>query len=54
MIRYRIIAKQILEEGLSYYDAVIAMETLKEAGQTVEMEKYTVPIKLMGRDPDLH
>ena len=54
MIKYRIVSKQILEEGLSYGDAMIAMEILKEAGQLVEMEKYTVQTKLMGRDPDLH
>ena len=54
MIKYRIITKQILEEGLSYNDAILAMEILKESGQTVEMEKYTVQSKLMGRDPDLH
>ena len=54
MIKYRIITKQILEEGLSYNDAIVAMEILKESGQTVEMEKYTVQSKLMGRDPDFH
>jgi|TARA_R110000851_G_scaffold102350_1_gene218894 hypothetical protein len=54
MIRYRIISKQILEEGLSYDDAMVSIEILKEAGQLVEMEKYTVQTKLMGRDPDLH
>ena len=43
-----------MEEGLSYNDAIVAMEILKESGQTVEMEKYTVQSKLMGRDPDLH
>ena len=54
MIRYRIISKQVLEEGLSYDDATVAMEIFKETGQLVEMEKYTVQTKLMGRDPDLH
>ncbi len=54
MIRYRIITKQILEEGLSYNDAIVAMEILKDTGQEVEIEKSTVQSKLMGRDPDLH
>ena len=56
MIKYRLVSKQILEEKLSYDDAIIAMQILKDQGIDVEMEKYTFrsDASRLGRDPDLH
>jgi hypothetical protein len=55
MIKYRVIEEQILEEGLSYSDAITVMEMLSEQGRRVKIEKYNVPsIVGLGRDPDLH
>jgi hypothetical protein len=53
MIKYRVIEEQILEEGLSYNDAITVMEILNEQGKVVRIEKYNLPARL-GRDPDLH
>ena len=53
MIKYRVIEEQILEEGLSYNDAITVMEILNEQGRVVRIEKYNLPSRL-GRDPDLH
>ena len=53
MIKYRVIEEQILEEGLSYNDAIIVMEMFNEQGRVVRIEKYDLPVRL-GRDPDLH
>ena len=56
MIKYRLVSKQILEENLSYDDAIIAMQILKDQGIDVEMEKYILrsDASRLGRDPDLH
>ena len=54
MIKYRLVCKQILEEGLSYDDATIAMQILKGQGKEVEVEKYTIDINRLGRDSDLY
>jgi|TARA_B100000287_G_scaffold136600_1_gene128535 hypothetical protein len=56
MIKYRLVSKQILEENLSYDDAIIAMQILKDQGIDVEMEKYIFrsDASRLGRDPDLH
>ena len=56
MIKYRLVSKQILEENLSYDDAIIAMQILKDQGMDVEMEEYTFRVDALrlGRDPDLH
>ena len=55
MIKYRVIEEQILEEGLSYNDAITVMEMLSEQGKKTRMEQYNVPsISRLGRDPDLH
>ena len=53
MIKYRVIEEQILEEGLSYNDAITVMDILNEQGKVVRIEKYDLPSRL-GRDPDLH
>ena len=53
MIKYRVIEEQILEEGLSYNDAITVMDILNEQGKGVRIEKYNLPSRL-GRDPDLH
>jgi len=52
MIKYRVIEEQILEEGLSYNDAITVMD-INEQGKVVRIEKYDLPAGL-GRDPDLH
>ncbi len=57
MIKYRLVSRQILEENLSYDDAIIAMQILLDQGLEVEIEKYTfshAKSKKLGRDPDLH
>ena len=54
MIKYRLVCKQILEEGLNYDDATMAMQILKGQGKEVEIEKYAFDVNRLGRDPDLH
>ena len=51
MIKYRLVCKQILEEGLNYDDATIAMQILKDQGKDVQIEEYTIPKLGLGRDP---
>ena len=58
MIKYRIISKEILADGLSEEDALTAFDMYKEQGkQNIEIESYNIPrlghVRL-GRDPDLH
>jgi len=55
MIKYRVVEEQILEEGLTFNDALTVIEMLNEQGRRAKLEKYTVPsIVGLGRDPDLH
>ena len=54
MIKYRLVCKQIFEEGLNYDDATMAMQILKDQGKNVQIEEYTIPKLGLGRDPDLH
>ena len=55
MIKYRVIEEQILEEGLTFNDAVTVIEMLNEQGRVARMEKYNMsPSARLGRDPDLH
>ena len=58
MIKYRIISKEILADGLSEEDALIAFDMYKEQGkQNIEIEAYNIPrleCVRLGRDPDLH
>tara|TARA_R100000315_G_C5146888_1_gene84032 strand:+ start:253 stop:429 length:177 start_codon:yes stop_codon:yes gene_type:complete len=58
MIRYRVISKEVLEKDLTYDDALTVTAVLKERGLNnnvnLEIEEYQIPIKRLGRDPDLH
>jgi len=55
MIKYRVIEEQILEEGLSFDDAVTVVEMLNEQGRRARLEKYNAASSSrLGRDPDLH
>ena len=54
MIKYRVIEEQILEEGLTFNDALTVIEMLNEQGRMARMEKYDLYTPRLGRDPDLH
>ena len=58
MIRYRVISKEVLEIDLTYDDALTVTAVLQERGLNnnvnLEIEEYQIPIKRLGRDPDLH
>ena len=59
MIKYRIISKKILSDGLSAEDATIALEMYKHINgeKDVDIEKYDDLIQKKvryGRNPDLH
>ena len=55
MIKYRVVEEQILEEGLTFNDALTVVEMLNEQGRVARMEKYNMfPSARLGRDPDLH
>jgi|TARA_B100000959_G_C14758597_1_gene532295 hypothetical protein len=59
MIKYRIISKKILSDGLSAEDATTALEMYKHINgeKDVDIEKYddlTQKKVRYGRNPDLH
>ena len=42
MIKYRVVEEQILEEGLTFNDALTVVEMLNEQGRVARMEKYNI------------
>ena len=59
MIKYRIISKKILSDGLSAEDATTALEMYKHINgeKDVDIEKYddlSQKKVIYGRNPDLH
>jgi|TARA_B110000259_G_scaffold179855_1_gene219853 hypothetical protein len=58
MIRYRIIEKQTVTEGMSEYEAAEMLMTLRDSDPKklfdVEQYNWSTDGNRLGRDPDLH
>ena len=58
MIKYRVVAKEIVVEGMDVEEASNCLMTLRELypENTYDIEEYnwSIESKRLGRDPDLH
>ena len=58
MLKYRVIKKEILTEGLEQEEALACVEMLRQNNPdilyTIEEYNWSHVEKRMGRDPDLH
>jgi len=58
LIKYRVVAKEIVVEGMDVEEASNCLMTLRELypENTYDIEEYnwSIESKRLGRDPDLH